>query len=94
MWDKYSLERGFKYDCGISGCPKTFISQQSFRRHVKQKHSWFYESHMIYFKNQTRLSVNANEQENGTEAKDHAADVDADHGVENCSMIDDNDIIG
>ena len=93
--DKHSLERGFKYYCGISGCPKTFTTQQSFRRHVQQKHSWFYESHMIYFKNQTRLSVNANEQENGTaEAEQHhAADVDADYDVENGSMIDDSDII-
>ena len=50
---------------------------------------------MIYFKNQTRLSVNANEQENGTaEAEQHhAGDVDADYGVENGSMIDDKDII-
>ena len=93
VWDKHSLERGFKYDCGISGCPKTFTNQQSFRRHVKQKHSWFYESHMIYFKNQTRLSVNVNEQENGKTAEHHAAD--ADYGIENCSsytLIDDNDV--
>ena len=96
VWDKHSLERGFKYDCGISGCPKTFTNQQSFRRHVKQKHSWFNESHMIYFKNQTIQSVNANEQENSTvEAEQHhAADVDADYdGLENCSMINDSDII-
>ena len=51
VWDKHSLERGFKYDCGVSGCPKTFTNQQSFRRHVKQKHSQFYESHMVYFRN-------------------------------------------
>ena len=50
---------------------------------------------MIYFKNQTRLSVNANEKENGTaEAEQHhAADVNADYGVENGSIIDDGDII-
>ena len=74
MLDKHSSERGFKYDCGISGCPKTFTNQQSFRRHVKQKRSWFNESHMIYFKNQTIQSVNANEQENDTaEAEQHHA---------------------
>ena len=51
-------------------------------------------SYMIYFfKNQTRLSVNVNEQENGKTAEHHAAD--ADYGIENCSsytLIDDNDV--
>ena len=44
---------------------------------------------MIYFKNQTRLSVNVNEQENG-ETEHYAGD--ADYCIENCSIIDDNDV--
>ena len=92
VWDRHSLERGIKYDCGMSGCPRTFSNQQSFHHHVKHKHSWFYGNHMFYFKNKTRLSVNANEQENGTEGEHDAADVDADYGIEDCSMIDDNDV--
>ena len=50
-------------------------------------------SYMIYLKNQTRLSVNVNDQENGKTAEHHAAD--ADYGIENCSsytLIDDNDV--
>ena len=92
VWDRHSLERGIKYYCGMSGCPKTFNNQQSFHHHVKHKHSWFYGNHMFYFKNKTRLSVNANEQENGTEGEHDAANVDADYGIDDCSMIDDNDV--
>ena len=52
---------------GISGCPKTFTNQQGFCCHVKQNKDII--GHMIYFKNQTSLSVN--DQENDTGAESH-----------------------
>ena len=44
-WDKHSLEIGFKYCCSISSCPKTYSNAQSFRRHLKSAHRWFYDKH-------------------------------------------------
>ena len=44
-WDKHSLSFGFHHTCGISGCTKTYKNLQSFRRHIKQAHAWFYELH-------------------------------------------------
>lgn len=88
MWHKHSLERGCKYDCGISGYPKIFTNQQSFPPYIKKEHSWFHKSHLIYLKKHTSLSVNKHE--NGKGAKHHNADDDdADYGLQNCSMTDD-----
>ena len=39
------LNNGFKYRCNISNCPKTYTNAQSFRRHLKCAHRWFYETH-------------------------------------------------
>ena len=45
-WDKHALLPNFKYHCKISDCPRTYTNSQSFRRHVKSHHSWFYDSHL------------------------------------------------
>ena len=51
IWDKHSLESGFKHKCGISDCPRLFTNEQSFRRHVQKLHPWYFEKHMqIYNK--------------------------------------------
>ena len=49
-WDKHSLQAGFSYICDISSCCKQFTNLQSYRRHVKSKHVWFFERYMKYFR--------------------------------------------
>lgn len=44
-WDKHSLAPGFKFRCNISDCPRTYKNLQSFRRHLKAVHKWFYQIH-------------------------------------------------
>ena len=51
-WDKHSLDHNFSFKCEISSCTKRYTNLQSFRRHVKSKHCWFFEQHMKYFSTQ------------------------------------------
>ena len=44
-WDKHSLSSNFSYECLVSGCTKKYRSRQSFVRHLKNKHSWYYDAH-------------------------------------------------
>ena len=44
------LKMSFK--CQISSCTKRYTNLQSFWRHVKSKHCWFFEQHMKYFNTQ------------------------------------------
>ena len=45
-WDKHGLRPGFFYRCEISDCIRRYTNIQSFRRHVKAKHVWFYDKHL------------------------------------------------
>ena len=45
-WDKHGLRPGFFYKCEISDCTRRYTNIQSFRRHVKEKHVWFYDKHL------------------------------------------------
>ena len=45
-WDKYCLRPRFFYRCEISDCTRRYTNIQSFRRHVKEKHAWFYDKHL------------------------------------------------
>ena len=51
-WDKHSLAQNFSFKCEISSCTNRYTNLQSFRRHVKSKHCWFFEQHMKYFNTQ------------------------------------------
>ena len=45
VWDKHSLEANFSHLCGISGCTRLYTCKQSFLRHLKSDHNWFYTRH-------------------------------------------------
>ena len=49
-WDKHGLRPGFFYRCEISDCTRRYTNIQSFRRHVKEKHVWFYDKHLRRYK--------------------------------------------
>ena len=44
-WDKHSLSTNFLHECQVSECTKKYTNQQSFIRHLKLKHKWFYDIH-------------------------------------------------
>ena len=48
-WNIQSLEPVFRYTCGISSCPRSYTNLQSFRRHVRDKHLWFFEMYLKAF---------------------------------------------
>ena len=79
MWDKHSLERGFnlsmivEFVVVLKPLPISKVFVAMWNRNIPGS---MRASYMIYFKNQTRLSVNVNEQENGKTAEHHAADAD------------------
>ena len=51
--DKHRLNRNFKYICGIYSWNSSYTDLQSFHRHAKAKHSWFFDKHMMLFKNKS-----------------------------------------
>ena len=51
-WDKHSLAQNFSFKCEISSCTNRYTNLQSFRRHVKSKHCWFFEQYVKYFNTQ------------------------------------------
>ena len=65
IWDRDKNNLNFKYVCKISNCTSSFTNQQSFRRHAKSKHKWFFEQHMKFVNSKTNgnthfLQGNAN----------------------------------
>ena len=49
VWTIHSLELGFRYTWGISSCPGSYTNLHSFRRHVRDKHLWFFEIYLKVF---------------------------------------------
>ena len=43
-WERHSISQCFEYKCDISSCTRKYANIQSFRRHLKSHHSWFYDS--------------------------------------------------
>ena len=60
-WDKHSLSPNFQFKCSISSCTRLYTNLQSFRRHVKAKHQWFFEKHMQYFQKETEENLQENQ---------------------------------
>ena len=87
-WDKHSLSRNFKYKCNISNCPRTYTNVQSFRRHLKSSHQWFYE---INFGESDRNCVLQNELESDLEDINEEQENDNDN-TENDYYEDDNSV--
>ena len=46
-WDKHASNFVFSHTCGMPSCTVSYIDIQSYRRHIKQAHVWFwfYELH-------------------------------------------------
>ena len=77
-WDKHSLQAGFSYICDISSCCKLFTNLQSYRRHVKSKHVWFFERYMKYF----RAVLTTNEKQQGCQGTIFDIELNVDGQVE------------
>ena len=77
-WDKHSLQAGFSYICDISSCCKQFTNLQSYRRHVKSKHVWFFERYMKYF----RAVLTTNEKQQGCQGTISDIELSVDGQVE------------
>ena len=76
--DKHSLQAGFSYICDISSCCKQFTNLQSYRRHVKSKHVWFFERYMKYF----RAVLTTNEKQQGCQGTISDIELSVDGQVE------------
>ena len=59
IWDRHK-NLSFRHICGISNCTSGYTNLQSFRRHVKCKHKWFFEQHMKFFKSSSAEDACAN----------------------------------
>ena len=77
-WDKHSAQAGFSYICDISSCYKHITNLQSYRRHVKSKHVWFFEGDMKYF----RAVLTTNEKQQGYQGTISDIDLSVDGQVE------------
>ena len=73
-----SLQTGFPYTFDISSCCKQFTSLQSFRRHVKSEHVWFFEKYIKYF----RDVLTTNEKRQGCQGTISDTDLSVDGQVE------------
>ena len=80
-WDKHSVSANFSHVCHVSGCTKRYTNQQSFLRHLKSKHQWYYDTHYP-----TRYTANENENNN-------ANDNNNNNGDNNNNVDDDNNDI-
>ena len=60
IWDKHGLSPNFSFKCEISCCTRAYSNLQSYRRHVKAKHTWFFEQHMKYFNPQQAVRQEQN----------------------------------
>ena len=63
VWNIHSLEPGFCCRCGISSCPQTYTNLQSFRRHVRDKHLWFFEMYLKGFNKDLPNNLNINQRD-------------------------------
>ena len=63
VWNIHSLEPGFRYTCGISSCPRSYTNLHSFRRHVRDKHVWFFEMYLKVFDKDLPNNLNISQQD-------------------------------
>ena len=73
-----SLQTGFPYTFDISSCCKQFTNLQSFRRHVKSEHVWFFEKYIKYF----RAVLTTNEKRQGCQGTISDTELSVDGQVE------------
>ena len=73
VWDKHGLTAGFSYQCGVADCTRKFTNTQSYQRHARNKHTWFYNTHFKRYDKNTSISdpflltaPNDQEDEDGT----------------------------
>ena len=57
IWDKHSIDTGFSYLCDISSCTNKYTNIQSYRRHIKAKHNWFFERYLKRYENNNGRDV-------------------------------------
>lgn len=67
VWDRHKNYLNFRYACGISSCSSAYTNLQSYKRHVKSKHKWFYEKHVNVseFNERNNFESNGNEEVQG-----------------------------
>ena len=42
--------------CGVAGCTRKFTNIQSYRRHARDKHTWFYNTHLKRYDKNASIS--------------------------------------
>ena len=47
IWDFHSCESNFSVVCGVSGCSKQYSNKKSYKRHIKNSHSLYYEENLV-----------------------------------------------
>ena len=63
-WEKHSLDTGFSYLCDISSCTSKYTNIQSYRRHIKAKHSWFFERYVKRYENKNERDAEIDQEVN------------------------------
>ena len=67
VWDRHKNYLNFRYAYGISSRSSAYTNLQSYKRHVKSNHKWFYEKHVKVseFNERNNFESNANEEVQG-----------------------------
>ena len=56
VWDKHGLTARFLYQCGVAGCTRKFTNIQSYRKHARDKLTWFYNTHLKRYDKNASIS--------------------------------------
>ena len=89
VWDKHGLVAGFSYVCGISDCTKKHRNIQSYRRHVRDRHTWFYD---LYIRRYDKNNLDQNEFLMVHDNQEDEANVLQNNSVDNEGDVNLNDI--
>ena len=88
VWDKHGLTAGFSYQCGVADCTRKFTNIQSYRRHARDKHTWFYNTHLKrYDKNASISDPFLLTAPNDQEDEDSTVDISLNDTVNNGSAL-------
>ena len=89
VWDKHGLMAGFSYACGIFDCTKKYRNIQSYRRHVRDRHTWFYD---LYIRHYDKNNLDQNEFLMVHDNQEDEANVLQNNSVDNKGDVNLNDI--
>ena len=56
VWNTHGLPAGCSYQRGVSDCTRKFTNIESYRRHARDKHTWFYNTHLKRYDKNASIS--------------------------------------